>query len=67
MKSLIDPMIQKLRRRHPLYGWGDAEGGYFQLNNLHIIASNGECWDHVSVSLPVEIPMPPTRLIGPKS
>jgi hypothetical protein len=37
-------------------GVGDETGGYFRLNNLHIIASNGEGWDHVSVSLPDRCP-----------
>lgn len=56
MKSLLSPALAALRRMHPTLGWGDANGGYFRLNNLHIIASNGEGWDHVSVSLPDRCP-----------
>lgn len=56
MKSLLDPALAKLRREHPVYGWGDAHGGYFQINNLRCIASNAEGWDHVSVSLPDRCP-----------
>ena len=56
MKSLFDPTIAHLRREHPVYGWGDATGGFFALNNLRIIASSGDGWDHVSVSLPNRCP-----------
>ena len=56
MKSLFDGRLSLMRREHPAYGWGDAEGGYFVMNNLRIIASNGEGWDHVSVSLPDRCP-----------
>lgn len=56
MKSLLDQFIAKQRREHPVYGWGDTTGGYFVLNNLRIIASSGDGWDHVSVSLPDRCP-----------
>lgn len=56
MKSLLDPVLAKMRREHPQYGWGDAGGGYFVINNMRIIASNGDGWDHVSVSLPDRCP-----------
>lgn len=56
MKSLLDPTIAHLRREHPAYGWGDSTGGFFALNNLRIIASSGDGWDHVSVSLPNRCP-----------
>lgn len=51
------------RMRHPVLGWGDAEGGFFLVRSplqkseqLQIIASNGEGWDHVSVSMQRRIP-----------
>jgi hypothetical protein len=51
MKDLSDN--HKYRVRHPTMGWGDHEGGYFEIpeKKLRIIASNGGGWDHVSVSL----------------
>lgn len=55
MKSLLEPAIARLRREHP-WGMGGADGGYFQMNNLRIIASVGGGWDHVSVSLPDRCP-----------
>lgn len=39
-----------------MWGWGGAEGGYFQLNNLRIIVGIGDGWDHISVSLPDRCP-----------
>ena len=56
MKSLFDPDIAIIRCEHPAYGWGDVTGGFFVLNNLRIIASSGDGWDHVSVSLPNRCP-----------
>lgn len=57
MKNLsTDPALIKIRRVHPTLGWGDDNGGYFCLNNLRIIAGNGDGWDHVSVSLPDRCP-----------
>lgn len=51
------------RKRHPVLGLGDHEGGYFRVQSplqkdkmLDILASNGDGWDHVSVSLPHRIP-----------
>jgi hypothetical protein len=44
--------IAKYAAFHPMYGKPDpAEGGCFLLGKLHIIASWGGGWDHVSVSL----------------
>lgn len=56
MKSLFDPDIAIIRCEHPAYGWGDVTCGFFALNNLRIIASSGDGWDHVSVSLPNRCP-----------
>lgn len=49
---------------HPTLGWGDNEGGYFEVyspiqrsKKLSIIASCGDGWDHVSVSLPFRCPV----------
>ena len=40
------------RRSHPLYGRTPAGsvGGYYEVGQLHIVASNGAGWEHVSVS-----------------
>lgn len=56
MKLLVDN--HKYRQKHPTFGWGDHEGGYFFVpeKGLHVIVSNGDGWDHVSVSHPSKIP-----------
>ena len=51
MKPFSDARLAKMRKFHPSLGWGDDEGGFFRMNNITIIASRGEGWDHVSVSL----------------
>ena len=50
--------LTKFRKRHPMLGWGDSEGGFFTVvspvqknKDFRIIASIGGGWDHVSVSL----------------
>lgn len=56
MKDLKE--LIAFRKQHPFYGWGDNSGGYFKVASpvqrsvdLHIIVSNDNGWDHVSVSL----------------
>lgn len=48
-------LLDKYRIEHPLCGWGDDKEGAFQIpfirGSLRVIASTGEGWDHVSVSL----------------
>lgn len=52
MKDLIATKeIHTKRKYHPMYGWGDSHGGFFQIYGLNVIASNQEGWDHVSVSV----------------
>lgn len=49
--------IRHLARCHPTMGMPDPkEGGYFEVGKLRIIASWGDDWDHVSVSLPDRCP-----------
>lgn len=53
--------IERFRIRLPI-GHGDATNGAFSLpspvaGKLHVIASTGEGWDHVSVSLPSRTPL----------
>lgn len=55
--------LTRYKKWHPAGGWGDKDGGYYEVRsplqtsqNLSIIASTGEGWDHVSVSLPRRIP-----------
>lgn len=44
------------RMQHPLFGWGDARNGVAVIKHapsdttLRVIFSDGEGWDHVSVS-----------------
>ena len=45
---------EKFRKEHPVFGNGDANGGYFVIpitkrRMAHVIASNGKGWEHVSV------------------
>lgn len=61
MKPLKD--LVSYRKFHPTMGWGDHEGGLFSVQSplqkdkmLTIIASNGDGWDHISVSLQHRIP-----------
>ena len=60
MKNLNE--LNNFRRVHPLRGIGDSCGGYFEVPYLltgmfiRVIASSGEGWDHVSVSLPNRCP-----------
>jgi hypothetical protein len=61
MKDLSE-LIQ-YRIRHPQRGWGDSHGGCFKVQSplqknqdLFIIASNTDGWDHVSVSMKKRIP-----------
>jgi len=55
MKNLDD--LQKFRINYPLGGYGDSKNGAFIIpcpatgRELTVIASDGEGWDHVSVSL----------------
>lgn len=56
MKPLNSPALKRLRRKNPTAGMGNDVGGYFALNNLRIIASCSDGWDHVSVSLPDRFP-----------
>jgi hypothetical protein len=56
MKDTPNSGIDKYRRRHPTLGDSDAgcNFGYFEIGELRIIASDGQCgekWEHVSVSL----------------
>lgn len=45
------------RITHPFMGRGDKDGGAFRLlDGLAVIASKGDGWDHVSVSLPDRTP-----------
>lgn len=55
----------KYRKKHPTTGHGDDEGGFFIVPSplkaakgavISVIASNGDGWDHVSVSLPNRCP-----------
>lgn len=55
--------LKQYRCIHPTLGWGDEHGGFFLVRSplqksecLRIIASNGEEWDHVSVSMERRIP-----------
>lgn len=61
MKNLNE--LARYRVRHPTMGWGDKDGGCFRVRSpletsqdLIIIASIGEGWDHVSVSMKKRIP-----------
>jgi hypothetical protein len=48
---VTDPWVVRM------YGsTGDGTAGVFRMKHLAIIASNGEGWDHVSVSLPDRTP-----------
>lgn len=54
--------LNHYRVAHPAYGFdlGDAKNGYFEIehegNLFRAIASDGEGWDHVSISLPDRCP-----------
>lgn len=58
----LDPRLQQFRIVHPILGEGEGNNGCFQVpcyitaNNLTVISSDGEGWDHVSVSLPNRCP-----------
>jgi hypothetical protein len=61
MKNLSELMKYKIK--HPTRGWGDSRGGCFKVQSplqknqdLFIIASISEGWDHVSVSMKKRIP-----------
>jgi len=61
MKDLKE--LTRYMRPHPTMGYGDKSGGYYEVvspvqkdKNLRIIASNGDGWDHVSISLPHRTP-----------
>lgn len=62
MKGLILGPINKFRIRHPKGGMGDSGHGVFIVKSsstgkrLQAVASTGEGWDHVSVSLPDRCP-----------
>jgi len=51
-------LLEIYRRVHRSLGdsRGQSTYGYFEVYGLHIIASTGGGWDHVSVSLPDKIP-----------
>lgn len=61
MKARLDPRLRVARMKHPLTGAiGDDQNGAFMVKApttrrmLYIIISNGDGWDHVSVS-PAEL------------
>jgi hypothetical protein len=61
MKRLSN--LNAYRKMHPVLGMGDVHGGYFEVwsplqanKKLRVIASTGEGWDHVSVSMQRRIP-----------
>jgi hypothetical protein len=68
MRDLLDPAVDRYRRRSvdviQAYGsLGGATEGVFDVSNpwqpgekLQVIASSGDGWDHVSVSLPTRTP-----------
>jgi hypothetical protein len=62
MKDLRLLEMYRLPGEHRHGGPGDSHGGVFVVpyhasgRNLRIIASNGDGWDHVSVSLPSRCP-----------
>jgi hypothetical protein len=68
MRDLLDPAVDRYRRRSAdviqAYGsLGGATEGAFDVSNpwqpgekLKVIASSGNGWDHVSVSLPTRTP-----------
>jgi len=62
MKNLTTFEYANTRIRHPTFGMGDAGNGVFRIPyrktsiRLNVIASNGDGWDHVSVSLPDRCP-----------
>lgn len=60
MRNLNEPEIDRYRMKSPMItkiygGIGDSSNGIFSFgteeNQIRIIASSGEGWDHVSVSL----------------
>lgn len=57
VKAKLDPKLRLARVSHPLMDTiGDNQNGAFMVKaptgrRLYIIASNGDGWDHVSVSL----------------
>lgn len=58
----LDPVVEKYRRIHPVYGASSGNCGYFVVpipesrRNFNVIVSDGGGWDHVSVSLPDRCP-----------
>lgn len=52
--------IEQFRIKHPFSGWGEGNNGAFIIPfegfKLQVIASDGDGWDHVSVSLQTRIP-----------
>jgi hypothetical protein len=61
MKNLSE--LVQYRVKHPTLGWGDKDGGCFVVRSplqtnqeLFVIASHGDGWDHVSVSMRKRIP-----------
>lgn len=61
MRDLSELMKYKIK--HPTRGWGNSSGGCFKVpsplhtnQDLIILASNSEGWDHVSVSMKKRIP-----------
>lgn len=57
-----DPSTEKYRINHPTLGPGNGNMGCFQIpcprtqRTITIISSDGDGWDHVSVSLPNRCP-----------
>jgi len=57
MRDLTAPALDRYRIDSPFHGWrGDDTCGVFAMpspidgGELRVVASSGDCWDHVSVS-----------------
>lgn len=56
-----DPSTEKWRFNHPTLGFGDGNDGCFMISRhgqrpLAVISSDGDGWDHVSVSTQTGVP-----------
>lgn len=63
MRRVMPAEVETARAKHPYLGWGRDWNGYFRFRSpeapsdvLNVIASDGDGWDHVSVSLPTRCP-----------